>query len=270
MYARKSLGQHFLKCRWVSETMIKAAELSQDDTVLEIGPGRGALTRALAKHAKLVMAVEKDELLARRLSLEFKSEAVGNVAVIPADILRLKLSDILPGPASYKVVANIPYYLTARILRLLLDNSPRPNLVVFTVQKEVARRIVARPPRMNLLALSIQALGKPRVIKMVPADCFFPKPKVDSAIIKISAISDRFFKEAGIDKGFFFEILRRAFSQKRKHLSNSLARLYAKKAVLAAVKKAGLKPGIRPEEMSLEEWARLAKIIKRSGGVRLP
>lgn len=250
--SKKSLGQHFLKCEWVVETLLKSAGLNAQDTVLEIGPGTGILTRALAARAKQVIAVEKDERLATALIGELNQEGVKNVEIISGDILRL-----LPRLAwnKYKVVANIPYYLTSRLLRVILEQDQRPKLIVLTIQKEVAGRIVAHPPHMNLLALSVQAFGNPEIIASVPASCFSPKPKVDSAIIRISDISDNFFQKNNIDRELFFSIARAAFGQKRKTLANSLASVTGNKAhALALIRAAKLNDASRPEELSLKEW----------------
>lgn len=247
MLAKKSLGQHFLRCRWVVSTLIKAADLKSTDTVLEIGPGTGVLTRELVKSAGHVIAVEKDEALAERLC----TEKLPRTTVIVGDIL--KSYDIASRKiGAYKVVANIPYYLTSRLIRLLLEAKCHPKIIVLTVQKEVAQRIIAKSPKMNLLALSVQAFGKPEIVKTVPAECFSPKPKVDSAIIKISEITGQFFVKNAIDKEFFFEIVRRAFSQKRKMLTSSLRSYDIKHRVFNMVGRA------RPQELSLERWAKIA------------
>lgn len=268
MYAKKSLGQHFLRCGWVASTLVKTAGLGPDDTVLEIGPGTGILTRALARSVKKVIAVEKDGQLAEELRSSLARENAVTIKVISADILDLvpslawhKLQAELG--AKYKVVANIPYYLTSRLLRLLLEGSNTPELIVLTIQKEVAERLTAKPPKMNLLALSVQTLSKPEIVKKVPASCFWPKPKVDSAIIKISNISDRFFQKNSIDKEFFFEIARRAFSQKRKMLTSSLRPYLGQHPVLAKV---GLPDKARPQELDLEQWAKIVAEISKTRG----
>ena len=281
MRAKKSLGQHFLRCRWVVSTLIRSAELTQKDTILEIGPGTGVLTFALAQAAGHVVAVEKDERLAGALMARLKEDGITNVEILTGDILRLL--PILPqviqaklgSKNRYKVVANIPYYLTARLLRLLLEQQPqpaegearpdgRPELIVLTIQKEVAQRIVAQPPRMNLLALSVQAFGKPEIIKTVPASCFSPMPKVDSAIIKIADISDRFFRENRLDQKQFFAPIRRAFSQKRKLLLNTLGMRHSvlhKEQIAAVLTTLNLSKNARPQELSLQNWANLAKSL---------
>lgn len=282
MYAKKSLGQHFLRCNWVVQTLVKAAEVGPQDIVLEIGPGTGVLTRELARRAKKVIAVEKDEGLIKELKKSLKNEGINNnVAVVPGDILkklapnRVWVNNLTPTrlgtDEGYKVVANIPYYLTSRLLRLLLEKEPRPEAIVLTIQKEVAERICAKPPQMNLLALSVQTYGRPEIIKKVPASCFYPKPGVDSAIIKISDISGRFFTgfpEVGlpagsppsqrkIDQKEFFKIIRLAFSQKRKTLAHTLGKPFGREAVEKALKKLKQPLTARPEELSPEEWTAL-------------
>ncbi|QQG44869.1 MAG: ribosomal RNA small subunit methyltransferase A [Candidatus Sungiibacteriota bacterium] len=247
MYAKKSLGQHFLRCRWVISTLVHAAELKSTDTVLEIGPGTGILTRALARRAKKVIAVEKDEKLAEELRIRLADGNIKNVTIISGDILK-----VLPRAklgTGYKVAANIPYYLTSRLLRVLLEQKQQPSLMVLTVQKEVAQRITAKPPHMNLLALSVQAYGKPEIIKTVPASCFWPKPRVDSAVIKIRLKT----KVAGNDTKLrgLFTLARSAFGQKRKTLRRSL----------------GIKdPDIRlkrPQELKLEDWFTLLVSVQK-------
>jgi len=241
--AKKSLGQHFLTCQWVVDTLIKSAELSLSDTVLEIGPGTGILTRALAQHSKKVIAIEKDEGLARQLKEKLALGGIKNVEVIAGDILKI-FPEILPA-VDFKIVANIPYYLTGRLLRLIFEKEPRPKTVVLTIQKEVALRITAQPPDMNLLALSVQAFGKPKIIKTIPKECFSPKPKVESAIISISDISDKFFISNHISPDLFFRVARTAFSKKRKMLRHTLGAFNKTKSTA------------RPQELSLEQWMRI-------------
>lgn len=258
--AKKSLGQHFLRCNWVATTLIKTARLTPDDTILEIGPGTGILTRALALHAKQVIAVEKDERLAAELRNSLLKENITNVQIISGDILELLKSHFNKN-TKYKAVANIPYYLTSRLLRLILESEQKPELIIFTIQKEVAKRITAKPPKMNLLALSVQAYGNPEIIKIVPAECFYPKPKVDSAIIKISDISDQFFKRHDIEEKLFFEVIRKAFNQKRKILTRSLASYKIKPQLEKTLGELGIKTTARPQELTLKQWATLISLF---------
>lgn len=265
MYAKKSLGQHFLTCEWAVHTAVETANLTKKDTVLEIGPGTGVLTRVLAAKAGKVIAVEKDELLAGRLKAEFSGRKTVNVSVVAGDILKN-----IPAIAeqygfangNYKIVANIPYYLTSRLLRIVLENGPRPSLMVLMIQEEVAERLCARVPDMNLLGLSVQAYGHPHIIKTVPASCFSPKPKVNSAIIAISDISDTFFTAHHIDKNHFFRILRLAFSHKRKQLAGTLSSLAPRKDIEDFLEKSNLSPRARPQELSLDQWVKLFPIFQ--------
>lgn len=285
MRGKKSLGQHFLVCQWAVDTLIRAVQLTPDDTVLEIGPGTGILTRALAPRVKKVIAVEKDEQLAAALETTLQKEGIENLEIVSGDILsffqtksgysRLSLEP------SYKIVANIPYYLTSHLLRVVLENGPRPELMALTIQKEVAERIVAKPPHMNLLALSVAAFGTAKIIKTVPAECFLPKPKVDSAIIAISDISDDFFHpikskspEAtaiaptaqwtsnGANQELFFRVIRSTFNQKRKQLANALASVAGdKKTAREILRAAHIDPRSRPEELTLKQWADIVQRI---------
>lgn len=257
MRAKKSLGQNFLTCRWVADTMIHAAQITKNDTVIEIGAGAGALTRPLARAAKQVIAIEKDEALSRELQESLKKDGVSNVQIIEGDILKMT-KNAFNDLKNSMVVSNIPYYLTSRLFRYFLESLPRPKTIVFTVQKEVAERIASRPPDMNLLALSIQAFGKAEKIKNVPRECFSPRPDVQSAIIRVSDISDEFFRKNKISQERFFSLARTAFGKKRKMLSSSLKTALP----LGALERAGIASTARPQELGIEEWARLCRAIQ--------
>ena len=268
MQAKKSLGQHFLRCEWVADALIKAADIGPKDMVLEIGPGAGALTRPLAAASGHVIAVEKDERLATALKNALQKEGIGNVEVIPEDILpflrfqtKSRIYSRLSLEKPYKIIANIPYYLTGRLLRLITDSAQKPHIIALTVQKEVAERIVAHPPRMNLLALAVQAYGKPEIIKIVPASCFSPKPKVNSAIIRISDISDDFFQKNNLDETVFFSIVRAAFGNKRKMLVNTLPTGGDKKEIAKKLAALGISSRARPEELSLKNWVDIVRLF---------
>lgn len=259
MYAKKGLGQHFIKCGWVIPMLLKTAGVGEKDTILEIGAGTGLLTRALAQKAKIVIAVEKDPPLISGFLHKLAAENE-NIKIIQGDILKnLALVQKAHGldARPYKVVANIPYYLTSRLLRLLLEKEPRPELIVLTVQKEVAQRITAKPPKMNKLALATQVFGRPEIIKTVPASCFWPRPAVDSAIIKISNISGQFFVQNRVDETDFFAILRLAFSQKRKTLVNNLKTRFSKEEIEKLLEKRGLSIKTRPSELGLKDWVEI-------------
>lgn len=256
IHPKKSLGQNFLTCQWVISDIINTAHLLPTDTVLEIGPGTGVLTRPLAALVKKVVAVEKDEQLAQTLTRQLQSAKITNVTILEGDIL----NHVPELPSPYKIVANIPYYLTARLLRLFLEEQrEKPSSMTLTIQKEVAERIMAKPPHENLLGLSVQVFGTPRIITSIPASCFSPKPKVDSAIMGISDISDKFFVKHRIDAKSFFRIMRLGFSQKRKILINSLSSILDKKTLIQLFSHLDIEPKTRPEQLTPDQWAALTR-----------
>ncbi|MEK7643151.1 MAG: 16S rRNA (adenine(1518)-N(6)/adenine(1519)-N(6))-dimethyltransferase RsmA [Patescibacteria group bacterium] len=232
----KLLGQNFLRSEKIVLKIIDTAKLSSSDTVLEVGPGKGILTKELVSRAGHVIAIEKDARFAEHIKQEFAREK--NLEILCNDILRIDRELIGLREGDYTIVANLPYYLTSHFLRLFLEKSPRPKTMVLMVQKEVALRIIASPPNMNLLALSVQAFGRPRIVVRVPKELFSPKPKVDSAVIEISQISEKFFTDNHITPSQFFQLTKKAFAQKRKMLRNSL----------------GINSEKRPQELSLEDW----------------
>lgn len=260
----KLLGQHFLTCEWVLPALAKAADLQSGDTVLEIGPGTGILTRFLAAHAKKVIAVEKDRELSAALSHALTQEKIGNVEIMTGDILKLLpyvIANYELKTNTYKLISNIPYYLTSRLIKILLEQEQKPSCVVLTIQKEVAQRIVARPPDMNILGLSVQAYGTPEIIAAVPASCFSPQPKVDSAILKISNISEDFFTQYHVTPKAFFTLVKTGFSSRRKLLTNNLASYASKKELAQALNSIGHLPTARPQELSRQEWGQIIAII---------
>ncbi|MDD5647890.1 MAG: 16S rRNA (adenine(1518)-N(6)/adenine(1519)-N(6))-dimethyltransferase RsmA, partial [Dehalococcoidia bacterium] len=216
--ARKSLGQNFLVVDSVGEAIIEAAALAADDTVLEVGPGLGALTEKLAAGAGRVIAVELDEGLVSRLKK--KLGVYHNVRIIHADILTQDLKSLVEG-SSYKVVANIPYYITSPILRYFTRADRRPDLMIIMMQEEVAREVTAPQGKMGFLAVSMRLFSNPEIILRVPAASFYPVPKVDSAVVKFSMLPEPALKIADIDG--FFELVHCGFSSPRKQLRNSLA-----------------------------------------------
>jgi len=236
---KKYLGQHFLKNKKILEEIARLAELSKKDIVLEIGPGHGELTEFLAQAAGKVIAVEKDRELIPFLEEKFKNQK--NVKIISGDILKIRNLRV----KNYKIVANIPYYITSRFLRTFLEANPptggKPKLMVLMVQYEVAKRICAKPPEMNLLALSVQAYAKPQFIRKVSRGNFSPPPEVDSAVIKIT------LGRPAPQAEKILKIARRAFQQKRKMLRHSLKGLD-----LPAQHQ-----NKRPQELSLEDWKKI-------------
>ena len=239
--SNKRLGQNFLINRKIVADIIDAGELSKKDIVLEVGPGKGILTEALAKKSKKVIAIEKDSELVEYLKEKLKNQK--NIEVVYGDILKISSPSPL-APRPHKLIANIPYYITSRFLRIFLSQAKlRPKLMVLMLQKEVAERIVTRDSKESLLSLSVKAYGNPKIIKIVRRGNFFPPPKVDSAIIKISDISDKWFKKNKVNEERFFEFLRKAFQQKRKMLRRSLGKNLPEQY-----------SNRRPEELKLEDW----------------
>lgn len=255
--ARKSLGQNFLVNEAVRDSIIEAAGLSDADTVIEVGPGLGALTEKLAAQAGRVIAVELDDSLAERL----KNRLVrfSNIDIINADILELDLSG-LTGGGAYKVVANIPYYITSPILRFFMQAEQRPSLMVIMMQEEVARDVTAKPGSMGFLAVSMRLFSVPRMICRVPADCFYPAPKVDSAVVRFDVLP-RPAVEVGDVEGFL-ELLHAGFKAPRKQLHNSLAIGLGLEPAAAdrILKRAGIDSSRRPGTLTLDEWSALYRV----------
>jgi 16S rRNA (adenine1518-N6/adenine1519-N6)-dimethyltransferase len=261
----KGLGQNFLIDQAALEKIVAAAELASGDTVLEIGAGLGALTERLAGEAGRVVAVELDQRLMPILR-DVLSE-YDNVALVEGDILALDPADLISNvqhPTSniqYKVVANLPYYITSAVLRHLLEARVRPQRMVVTVQREVAERIVARPGEMSLLAVSVQFYGRPQLLFRIKPGGFYPAPEVESAVVRIDA-HDTPPVPAGDVEGFF-RVVRAGFAQRRKQLRNTLAAGLRRSADEVAVRlqEIGVDPRRRAETLSLEEWAGVARVM---------
>ncbi len=252
--ARKSLGQNFLVVDSIGEAIIEAAALAADDTVLEVGPGLGALTEKLADGAGRVIAVELDGGLVSRLR---KKLAVHhNVTIVHADILKQDLHSLIED-SSYKVVANIPYYITSPILRYFTRADKRPELMIIMMQEEVAREVTAPEGKMGFLAVSMRLFSNPEIILRVPAASFYPVPKVDSAVVKFNMLTAPALNIADIDG--FFDLVHCGFSSPRKQLRNSLAIGLKIESAQAEriLRRSGIDPGRRPGSLSLEEWSAL-------------
>ena len=245
---KKSLGQNFLVNKGIAQKILNAAEITNNDLVLEIGPGRGVLTEELRKKANRLIAVEKDHRLITDLKNMFRE--FSNVEIIEGDVLKFNPYSIFHIP--YKIVANIPYYITSHLLKTIFEKWPVPKVIVLMVQKEVAQRITAKPPHMNLLALSVQFFAEPKIISYVSRGSFRPIPKVDSAIIRLTPKHEIWNIEYGI-KDRFFKLIKTAFAGKRKQLKNTIG--------IEVLKNTGIKPESRPEELSLGDWLKLASEI---------
>jgi len=259
IYPSKRLGQNFLVNKKTIEKIIEAANLKLRDVVLEIGPGIGALTIELAERAKKVIAIEKDHKLARILNDKLRIKCIKNVEVVPGDILKIENWE-LGIENSYKVVANLPFYLTAPVIRKFLETAEvKPQQMVLMVQKEVAQRICASPPQMNLLAVSVQFYAKPEIVSFVPKKSSWPQPKVDSAILRITPLINADKKLINAD--LFFKIVRAGFSQPRKQLINNLSQglKLEKEKIKNWLSKNNIKPEQRAETLTVENWISLTK-----------
>ena len=263
----KGLGQNFLVDRTVLDRVVAAAELTPDDVVLEIGAGLGTLTRRLAQDAGHVVAVELDQRLMPVLQSVLAD--LDHVTLVQGDILALDPAALIgevsiQQPATsnqYKVVANLPYYITSAVLRHLLEASLKPHRMVLTVQREVAERIVAKPGQMSLLAVSVQFYGRPRLLFRIRPGSFYPSPGVESAVLRVDLYATPLLDVE--DTAAFFRVVRAGFAQRRKQLRNALAAGLGRspEAVVARLREVGVDPRRRAQALNLEEWARVACVL---------
>jgi len=254
MRAKKSLGQNFLKSKAIVREIAEAARISKKDTVLEIGPGKGILTEELLHRALRVIAVEKDSALVPLLKEKFKEEIKkGNLKLIHGDIMDFSAKKYGLKPGDYKVIANIPYYITGALFKKFLESDCRPSKIVFMIQKEVAKRIAAKDKKESVLSISVKIYGSPKYVKKVPAKLFSPAPKVDSAILLIDNIKSP-FKTTKEEKDFF-KNLKKGFSHKRKLLKSNLG---CSDEILEFCK---ISTSSRPENLTVEDWVCLNKKI---------
>lgn len=251
----KGLGQNFLQDPIALDKIVAAADIQPTDTVLEIGPGLGSLTRYLAASAKAVVAVELDQHLLPPLKAVLAP--YDNVRLIRGDILELSPSDLIQ-EQEYVVAANVPYYITSAIIRHLLESPAKPRRIVLTVQKEVAKRICEKPGDLSLLALSVQVYGSPRIVAHIPAGAFFPAPNVDSSVLAIEIYPAPLISTELLDT--FFQLIKAGFGQKRKTLRNSLSSGLAISPTKAAdlLTQAGIDPQRRAETLNMDEWSKLS------------
>ncbi len=273
--AKKSLGQNFLINPRVAEHMVLESNISKKDTVLEVGPGTGNLTKYLLARAKKVIAVEKDDNLAKELAKKFKKEIKNKkLILVKQDILERTLgrsdgdgqrkfsAENFRGESknvlrNYKIVANIPYNITGAILKKFLSDKNKPKSMALMIQKEVAERIIARDGRESLLSISVKAYGEPKILFRVSRGNFYPTPNVDSAVIYIKNISDKIFVENNINEKEFWEVIRAGFTHKRKKLSSNLKKMgiFIDKSCENTLKNK------RAEELTLKDWTNLIKDI---------
>ncbi len=276
---KKSLGQHFLTDETHLSRIVAAADLTSTDTVLEIGPGPGTLTRLLARKAGRLIAVELDHRLIEPLRAQFANQP--HVEIVQGDILELDVVELIEGrgvrregetggfrnPQStihnpqFKVVANLPFYITSAVLRHILEAKVCPSVAVLMVQKEVAERIIAQPGDLSLLAISVQVYATARIVHHVPAKAFRPPPKVDSAVLRLDVLPEPLVPNVDLES--FFELVRAGFSQKRKQLLNSLSSGLAisKTNIEQSLRQANIDPTRRAETLSLDEWGVLTRVM---------
>jgi 16S rRNA (adenine1518-N6/adenine1519-N6)-dimethyltransferase len=258
---KKRLGQNFLVDKQVVKKMVEAADLNREDVVLEVGPGLGILTEEIAKKAKRVLAVEKDAKLFSYLSQKFKTSE--NIKLFSEDIFGFDFKKSGLRNFSCKIVANIPFYITSRFLRYILEQKIRPRLLVLLIQKEVAERITAVPGQHSLLSLSVQFYGEPSLVADVSRKSFYPAPDVDSSILKIE-IFEKPRLEVD-DTAGLFRLIRIGFSSRRKQLHNNLAaglRMSSEEAKRILFE-GGIDPMRRAQSLSLEEWRKLYEIVRK-------
>jgi 16S rRNA (adenine1518-N6/adenine1519-N6)-dimethyltransferase len=253
MKPKKSLGQHWLKDKPTLESICQAASLNQKDIVIEIGPGLGDLTKLLVKKTGKVIAIELDNILAQKLSWYIKAS---NLVVEQGDILEYDFSQL---PPDYKVVANIPYYLTSNLIRTLSETPNPPLLMVLLVQKEVAQRVAAPPGKTSLLSVSAQLYYEPKLGQVVPSTMFEPQPKVDSQVIILNRRKDPLFDN--LDTKIYFRLIKAGFAGRRKKLRGSLAaglgidKTEADRLLAAA----DIDGGLRAQDLNLDDWYKIYK-----------
>ncbi len=273
MKAKKSLGQNFLNSAEVVGDILRAGEVTEHDIVLEVGPGEGVLTAELLKVAAKVVAVEKDDRMIPVLSERFKKEsAAGKLELIHGDILEFKPQDFF-AEKSYKLIANIPYYITGELFRMFFETTHSPGRIVVMVQKEVAERIVAKDGKESILSISVKAYGRPFYIKTVPAAYFTPAPNVDSAILLVESISKDFFaaantqnaekteKSKNVSEKRFFEVIKAGFAHKRKLLIRNLETIAPQEILEKAFTELSFDRNVRAEEMTTDAWRQLVILL---------
>ncbi|MEK7520178.1 MAG: 16S rRNA (adenine(1518)-N(6)/adenine(1519)-N(6))-dimethyltransferase RsmA [Patescibacteria group bacterium] len=256
----KLLGQHFLVNQGIIVKIISAAALNRGDVVVEVGPGRGALTFALAHACKKVIAVEKDRALAQELREKCAHENIVNVEVVTGDILKFLAPPSLLLPPRYVVVANIPYYLTSALVRALLEQKRTPDTITLMMQKEVAQRMCARNGKESILSLSVKFYAEPKVLFSVSRGSFFPPPTVDSAVIRLTPRKT----PLSADPERFFPVVKAGFSAPRKKLVGNLARALSldKERVASVLHRCRIAPNARAADLPLSQWVALAAALQ--------
>jgi 16S rRNA (adenine1518-N6/adenine1519-N6)-dimethyltransferase len=259
MLKKKSLGQNFLTSKTIAKSIALAGKPNPDETIIEIGPGEGFLTEELLKICNKIVVIEKDHRLIPILNEKFKNDiSKGKLTVIEEDILDFDIEkngiDI-----KYRIIANIPYYITGQIIRKFLEANKKPISMTLLLQKEVAERILARDGKESLLSLSVKIFGKPSIVRTVGRGAFNPVPNVDSAVLNIEEISNK--KLDGVDQDDFFKVIHAGFAHKRKQLLPNLSNLFNKDMVSQALIDLKINPKIRAEDVKLDDWIKITKKI---------
>lgn len=248
----QNLGQHFLHDESVAEAILAASSVSKNDTVLEIGPGRGFLTEHLLEQVKKVIAVEKDPDLSESLKQKFQKEVANDVLQIIIGDIRDYDINALVDEEHYKIVANIPYYLTSEIIRILLTTKKSPTSITLLVQKEVAQRITSKNNKHSRMSLFVQAYADPEIHQIVKPKSFSPPPEIDSAILSLQNITDEFF--TNIDPEGFFDLIRKSFQHKRKTIRNNLKHDFSTDTLDTVFNNCNVNQKTRPEQITLPQW----------------
>ena len=255
----KRMGQNFLTSRTVLKKIVKATDLKPSDIVLEIGPGLGIITKELAKMVKKVVAVEKDKKLADILKKELNNNGIKNIQIINQDILKFQVSSFKL-KESYKLIANLPHYITGPVIQMFLESVRPPKLMVLMIQKEVGKRICAKPSKMSKLAVFSQFFGKPKIVEFVSKKSFWPQPKVDSVILRIKPLISADKRLIKSDRRLFSKIVRAGFSQPRKQLINNFSKSLnlSREKAKNWLKKNNIQPTQRAETLTVKNWIKLA------------
>lgn len=250
--AKKDFGQNYLIDEKILAALVDSAEIKKDDTILEIGPGLGVVTRELSEKASKVIVIEKDPKMIEVLKIT--CQGAGNIEAILGDVLKLNIEEVVGG--KYKLVTSLPFYITSPVLKKFLETKYKPEVICMIVQKEVAEKVVAKPGDLSILAISVQLYGDAQIVKSFKRDSFWPIPDVDAAILKIIPFKDKRFD---LDTKEFFRIVKAGFGEKRKKLVNSLSGglQVEKESIRKILTKAGLSENVRAEELRLEDWMNL-------------
>lgn len=260
--AKKSLGQNFLKSEPALRMMCEAGNVSKDDVVLEIGPGKGALTSKLLEKAKRVIAIEKDRDLVLILKEKFSEKIARNhLVLVQGDILEFDPKEKNLENGDYKIIANIPYNITGAIIKRFLSEVAQPNTMVLLTQKEVAMRIVATDKKESILSISVKAYGNPKYMMKVGKRFFSPSPKVDSAIIAINDISNNNFNSKK-EEEFFFAVIKKAFAHKRKVLRKNLEDIAPLEKIDTIFREMTINGNVRAEDVPFYKWLEIIKHIR--------